>query len=122
MKRIYVAHSKDIDYLNDLYAPLKNADFLSDYELLLPHELSDISYNTRGFYERIDLMIAEVSKPATGLGIELGWAFDDQKPVYCIYRAGSKVSSSVRSITDKIYEYQDVDEMLEIVRKIVENN
>lgn len=122
MKRIYVAHSKDIDYLNDLYAPLKNADFLSDYELLLPHELSDISYNTRGFYERIDLMIAEVSKPATGLGIELGWAFDDQKPVYCIYRTGSKVSSSVRSITDKIYEYQDVDEMLEIVRKIVENN
>ena len=27
MKKIYVAHSKDIDYINELYAPLRNASF-----------------------------------------------------------------------------------------------
>ena len=122
MKRVYIAHSRDIDYLNDLYAPLKNADFLGDYELLLPHESSDTSYNTRDFYKSIDLMIAEVSKPAIGLGIELGWAFDDQIPVYRIHRTDSKVSSSIKSITDKIYEYEDIDEMLAIIKKIFEQN
>ena len=67
-------------------------------------------------------MIAEVSKPAIGLGIELGWAFDDQIPVYCIHRTDSKVSSSIKSITDKIYEYEDIDEMLAIIKKIFEQN
>ena len=85
MKKIYIAHSKDIDYINELYEPLKNANFLKNYTLLLPHELSEFSYNTRDFYKDIDIFIAEVSKPATGLGIELGWAFDDNTKIYCIY-------------------------------------
>ena len=122
MKKIYIAHSKDIDYINELYEPLKNANFLKNYTLLLPHELSEFSYNTRDFYKDIDIFIAEVSKPATGLGIELGWAFDDQIPVYCIHRTDSKVSSSIKSITDKIYKYKDIDEMLVIVKKIFEQN
>ena len=37
MEKIYIAHSKEIDYINELYEPLKNADFLKNYTLLLPH-------------------------------------------------------------------------------------
>ena len=120
MKRIYIAHSKDIDYINELYEPLKNADFLKNYTLLLPHELSKISYNTRDFYKDIDIFIAEVSKPATGLGIELGWAFDDNTKIYCIYKANETVSSSIKSITSDIFEYNNRDEMLEIIKNIIE--
>lgn len=122
MKRIYIAHSKDIDYINELYEPLKNADFLKNYTLLLPHELSKISYNTRDFYKDIDILIAEVSKPATGLGIELGWAFDDNTKIYCIYKANETVSSSIKSITSDIFEYNNRDEMLEIIKKIIEKD
>ena len=122
MKKIYIAHSKEIDYINELYEPLKNADFLKNYTLLLPHELSEFSYNTRDFYKDIDIFIAEVSKPATGLGIELGWAFDDNKKIYCIYKANETVSSSIKSITSNIFEYNNKDEMLEIIKKIIEKD
>ena len=34
MKKIYIAHSKEIDYISELYEPLKNADFLKNYTII----------------------------------------------------------------------------------------
>ena len=119
MKKIYIAHSKDIDYLNQLYVPLKNADFLKDYELILPHEKSEKSSNGREFYKDIDIFIAEVSKPGIGLGIELGWVFDENKPIYCIYKSGTKVSRTIYTITKNVYEYKGTSEMLMIIKEII---
>ena len=119
--RIYVAHSKEIDYINELYEPLKNADFLIDYELLLPHELDRNSYNTRVFYKSIDIFIAEVSKPATGLGIELGWAYDDKTPLYCIHKSDAKPSNSIKSLEAPIFAYSDIEGLLDVVKQIIEH-
>ena len=66
----------------------------------------------------IYLFIAECSYPATGLGIELGWAFDDNTPIYCLHKKGTEVSGSIYAITQNILEYKDIDEMLEIIEKI----
>ena len=122
MKKIYIAHSKDIDYINELYIPLRNDNFFKKYELILPHEKSSNSSNTREFYKDIDIFIAEISKPGIGLGIELGWVFDDNIPIYCIYKSGYKVSRSVYSVTNNVYEYNDTVEMLAIIEKIVDSN
>ena len=118
--RIYVAHSKDFDYKNELYLPIRKCDGLQEHEIVLPHEASDSSSNTRELYKEIDFMIAECSYPATGLGIELGWVFDDDIPIYCIYRQGRKLSGSVRSVTNHIYSYSDVDEMIHVIEGIVQ--
>ena len=89
--RIYIGHSKKIDYINELYEPLKKETFFNEHELLLPHDQSEFSSNTREFYKTIDIFIAECSDAATGLGIELGWAYDDNKKIYCIYKKGNKI-------------------------------
>lgn len=112
--KIYVAHSKDIDYKSKLYQPLRNCKVLKNEQLIFPHEISKDSYNTRDFYKSLDLFIAEVSIPATGLGIELGWAYDDNLPIYCLYKKGKKPSSSIYSITDQVLEYQNEKELVEI--------
>lgn len=119
--KIYVAHSKQIDYVNDLYKPLRNDLFFKEFELILPHEKSVYSSNTRDFYKNIDVFIAECSKPAVGLGIELGWAYDDNKKIYCIYKKGQKISSSLKSVTHNFFEYDSLNEMLEIIKEIVGN-
>ena len=116
--RIYIAHSREFDFKNELYVPIRNDEELKEHEFILPHEISDVSSNTRDFYKDIDLLIAECSYPSIGLGIELGWAFDDNTPVYCIHKKGTKVSGSIYAITQNIFEYKDVDEMLEIIEKI----
>lgn len=120
MKKIYIAHSKEIDYLNQLYIPLRNADFLKDYLLILPHEKDANSSNTRDFYKGIDIFIAEVSKPGIGLGIEIGWIYDENKPIYCIYKSGTKASKSIYTVTNNIYEYNDTNEMLDIIKEIIQ--
>jgi len=116
--RIYIAHSREFDFKNKLYVPIRNDEELKEQEFILPHEISDVSSNTRNFYKDIDLIIAECSYPSIGLGIEIGWAFDDNIPVYCIHKKGTKVSGSIYAITQNIFEYKDIDEMLEIIEKI----
>ncbi|MBR0428399.1 MAG: hypothetical protein IJK18_09440 [Clostridia bacterium] len=117
--RIYIGHSKKIDYKNELYEPLRKDNFFNNHELILPHEKDEFSSNSREFYKTIDVFIAECSDTATGLGIELGWAFDDNKKIYCIYKKGKKVSGSLKSVTNNFYEYNDLDEMVNVVKLII---
>lgn len=120
--KIYIAHSKDFDYKNELYLPIRNDKELKKLEIILPHEISNISSNTRDFYRSIDLFIAECSYPAVGMGIELGWVYDDNIPIYCIHKKGVKPSNSIKALTSNIYEYNNVEEMLEIIKKIIKTN
>ena len=110
---------KKIDYINKLYKPLGNDTFFEKHELIFPHEKSYNSSNTRNFYKDIDVFFAECSAAATGLGIELGLAYDDNIKIYCIYQIGKRISNSLRSVTDNFYEYANVKEMVEIVNEIV---
>ena len=119
--RIYIAHSKNINYIDELYKPLRNDDFFKSHDLILPHESNLDSSNTREFYKTIDIFIAECSEHATGLGIELGWAFDDGKKIYCIYKHGKNISNSIKVITKDVYEYRNSNDMLDIIKKIIEN-
>ena len=120
--RIYIAHSREFDFKNELYVPIRTDEGLKEHEIIFPHEISDVSSNTRDIYKDIDLIIAECSYPSTGLGIELGWAFDDNTPVYCIHKKGTKVSGSIYAITQNIFEYKDIDEMLKIIEDIIMKN
>lgn len=53
--RIYVAHSKKMDYINEIYRPLRKDEELNKHTLLLPHENSSKSNNNREFYKTIDI-------------------------------------------------------------------
>ena len=48
-------------------------------------------------------LFAEVSYPATGLGIELGWVSDDNILIYFFYKKGKLPSSSLKCISNHIY-------------------
>lgn len=113
--KIYIAHSRDIDYLNELYKPLKELKI----DFIFPHENGKNNCNSRNFYKELDLVIAEVSNPATGLGIELGFLYDDNVPIHCLYKKGNQISSTLKSVTSNFYEYENSEELKEIVRKIM---
>lgn len=118
--KIYIAHSRDFDYLNELYKPLRDDIFFKDYELILPHEQLN-SNNKRDFYDDIDLFIAECSYPSTGLGIELGFAFDSGKKINCLHKKNKKISSSLNAISNNIFEYDTIEDMINIIKNIIIN-
>lgn len=119
--KIYIAHSREFNYKKELYTPIRNDKKLKTHEIILPHEKNDILSNNREFYKEIDLTIAECSYPSIGLGIELGWIFDDNIPIYCIHKQGTKVSNSINKITQNIFEYTNIDEMINVIENIINN-
>ena len=95
--KIYISHSSEYDFL--------------------PHEAKTV--NTKDIISKYDLVIAEISLPSTGQGIELGWADYTKTPILCMYEEGAKISSSLKYITNEFIEYESVEDMIKKIRNFI---
>ncbi len=118
--KIYLAHSRNFNYEEELYKPLRASKHIPQENFILPHENLKHAHNSRDFYRDLDLMIAEVSYPATGLGIEMGWAYDDKIPLVAIHKTDAKVSGSIHVVTDQIYEYTNSQDLVDLVTTLIQ--
>ena len=112
---IYISHSRKFDFHKELYAVLQDSELAKKHTFILPHAESNESYDTRTFFqsETCDLVIAEVSYPSTGQGIELGWADALRIPIICLYKKDAQTSQSLSLISKKLLMYTDQENMLE---------
>lgn len=109
--KIYFGHSKGFDYKNELYKPIRENALNQLHEIIFPHETNKF-INSKDIIKNCDLIIAEVTYPATGLGIELGWAEIFNKPVVCFYKKGSKLSGSLKAVTHNFIDYSDSKDLV----------
>ncbi len=109
--RIYVAHSNSFDYQEKLYKPLRASSLNAEHEFVLPHE-GEQHIDTKEVIRNCDVVIAEVSEPSTGEGIELGWANMMGKPVVCIHESGKNPSRSLSYISNEFIIYSDFLDLL----------
>ncbi len=116
--RIYIGHSTGFDYQKELYEPLKASELFKQHQILLPHEGESISQNSKDFYATIDLFVAEVSYPSTGLGIELAWAADAQRKILCVHRANKQPSMALKTVCSDIRSYNDIEELIKIIQSV----
>jgi nucleoside 2-deoxyribosyltransferase len=112
--KIYVGHSKELNFKDELYLPLRESQLNSVHEIILPHEIYQEAgdFTTKNIIKTCDVMIAEVSFPTTGMGIELGWANSFGIPIICIYRKGSKISGSLKVVCKNFVEYTVESDMI----------
>ncbi len=118
MTRIYVSHASSFDYQTDLYEPLTK-EFEPAFELFLPHSSGNEVIKTRDVIRQSDYLIAEVSRPSTGQGIELGWADISGVKIVCIYKVDSDISGSLKFITKDLIEYSDKEDMIAKLGKVL---
>lgn len=111
--KIYVGHSREFDFQNELYIPLRKSRLNAIHEIILPHEKSEEPFPSKEILKRCNVMIAEVSHPSTGLDIEIGWANSFGVKIICIFKKGCAPSKSLVAITDKFVEYSNEREMIE---------
>lgn len=111
--KIYIAHSSGFDFKQELYLPLRKSNINNIHTIILPHEISKEQYPTKHELPSIDLVVAEVSFPSTGMGIELGWADMLGKKVILLRKTESKVSAAlgVLNIFANI-EYSSAQDMI----------
>jgi len=115
--KIYVSHSRAFDFQNELYNPLQNSEKLSGHTLILPHEKSERSFQIKKKLLSIDLILAEVSFPSTGQGIELDWADINNVPILLMSRRNSVLSNSLEMISENHVKYSTSKELLENLSK-----
>ena len=111
--KIYFAHSSDINY-SEIYGVLESK--LGKHEWILPHKNKVV--NSKQVISTCDLFIAEVSFPSTGMGIEIGWANATGIPIVFVYRKGSKISSSLKLMSDKFIEYDNLTDLIKKLEKV----
>lgn len=113
--KIYIGHSKELNFKDDLYLPIRESQLNSEHEIILPHEIYQEAsdFVTKDIIKTCDVMVAEVSFPATGLGIELGLANAFECPIICIYRKGAKISGSLKVVCKNFIEYTDKEDLIE---------
>ena len=118
--RIYVSHSKSFDFKNELYKPIRESSLNEKYTFILPHENSDKPFSHKDYLKNeINLIIAEVSYPATGMGIELGQANVYKIPIICIYKKNSKISGSLKVISKNFIEYSNSKELISGIKEAI---
>ena len=84
--RIYVSHSTTLNYRHSLYSPLKTSVLWQQHYFILPHDEQSDPINSKAIISEVNLVIAEVSYPSTGFGIELGWANIANRPILCLHQ------------------------------------
>ncbi len=118
--KIFVPHSSNFDFRNELYTPLRNSNLNSEHDFILPQE-NKREVITKELIKTCDLVLAEVSYPSTGQGIELGWASLLDIPIVCIYKEGLKYSPGLRYITGRFVSYKNPKDMIEKIGKFLES-
>jgi nucleoside 2-deoxyribosyltransferase len=113
--KIYCAHSSGFDYNAEYYQPLSRLSELYGHELILPHANPDIMRNSKESIRSCDMMVAEVSYPSTGMGIEMSWAESFGIPILALYRASTKPSDSIKAITRHVHPYITMQDMIDMV-------
>lgn len=111
--KIYFSHSKEINF-REIYRALRSSDLNKNHDIVLPHEksLEATDFVTRDIINQCDLVIAETTFPATGMGIELGRADVFGKRIICFYKEGAKLSSSLKVVSKDFIQYDDMEDFI----------
>ena len=118
--KIYVAHASSFDYINELYKPIEKSDLNNKYQFTFPHQLSEEPFDSKTFLtQKADLVLAEVSYPSTGLGIELGWASLLDLPIICLFKTGKIVSNSLKVVCNEFISYQNEAELVNKLEQVL---
>ncbi len=110
--KIYVAHSTAINYQSDLYEPLERM-FGSNHDLIFPHDTSLSQFQSKGLFKThgCDVVIAEVTIPSMGTGIELGWANIFEIPIICIHKEDNTPSQALQLVCNTFIPYNDISDI-----------
>lgn len=119
--KILVAHASNFDYQTELYQPLKQSAVLQQHTVIYPHDEENKEIETNSHIPDTGLLIAEVSYPSTGAGIEIGLVQAANIQTLFVYKAGTKPSSSLKFINGRQIEYTDAADLIEKLEAEIAN-
>jgi hypothetical protein len=108
--KIYVSHRRGMKNQDLFYKSLQGNRY---HDFVLPHLTSQEAYPSKELFQNkeCDLVLAEVSEPSTGQGIELGWANAYGLKIICISQDNASSANSLKLICDTHIKYSDLNDL-----------
>ena len=75
---------------------------------LSPEEVMNIAFKE---IDLSDILLIDASELSIGAGIEVGYAYAHNIPIYLIANKNSEVSNSIKGISDKSIFYENIQEI-----------
>lgn len=122
-KTIYFIHSTSFDFKNEYYDPIQRSQLSRLHKLIFPHAKSDVPFASKMLFEsgKCDLVVAEVSFPSTGGGIEIGWANMKDIPIIMVAQRNSQVSDYLKDLCQSFIIYKDRSDLVEKLKIEISN-
>lgn len=86
-----------------------------------PHQEKEMMQKAFEVIDSSDFLIAELSKKSIGVGIEVGYAYAHEKPIIYLRKKGSDYSTTTAGCARYIVEYQDKEDMVAQILRILAN-
>lgn len=64
--------------------------------------------------DKSDIFLIEASEPSIGIGIEAGYAYMKNKPIYLIANKNAYVSDSIKGISNKVVIYDNIEDLFKL--------
>ncbi len=100
-------------------AHLAQSNVLALESVVAPREVYERDV---AWIQSADALIAEVSVPSHGVGYEIAFALQEEKPVLCVHQAGRKVSKMITGNPHpklSVKEYKNTEEAVSSVREFI---
>jgi hypothetical protein len=121
-KTIYFIHSTGFDFKAEYYSPIRESRLSKRHKLIFPHDTSHKPFASRELFKsgKCDLVVAEVSFPSTGGGIEIGWAHAFNIPILMVAREDSNTPDSLGNLGLSFLRYGSKEDLALKVNQAVE--
>jgi len=122
------ASKKLVDGITDALAKLNIYTFVAVRDVEKYGEVKDLDMaNFMPKYafpemETSDIMVIEYSEAGAGLGMGADHAYCYGVPVYLIAKTGSKISTTVNSVAEKVIFYDTFDDITKAFKELIDNN
>jgi 2'-deoxynucleoside 5'-phosphate N-hydrolase len=101
-------------------AHLANHDVVDLEKIVDAYEIYNRDVN---WIKACDMLVAEVSTPSHGVGYEIGYALNLNKPVICLHKEGIKVSKMITGNPNpllQVVSYIDEDQSINHLQNFLE--
>lgn len=118
---------KLVDDITDALAPLNIHTFVAVRDIEKYGEVKGLDMAhfmptyTFPEMETSDIMIIEYSEAGAGLGMCADHAFCNNIPLYLIAKTGSKISTTVNSVAEKVIFYDDIKDITKAFKDLIDN-
>lgn len=69
-----------------------------------------------------DFLVADLTTKSIGVGIEIGYAFAKEKPIFYLRKKGSEYSTTASGCSNYVVEYKNELDLVEIMKRLFKTN